>query len=654
MASQRANAGGSPTNRRRSILAAAHRPCPLDQPGSDTPSATSKKPSVSSTDDPRNVSASLRVDDGAALSETSRASSGHVVLVPATDDTSEASSQSDFRFRVSRRHTEWMIAEDLAAVFGSGRFQLEALLCAAGAYFVMLCHNLLHGVLAPHVDHWCRPAAEYANLTPARWRAISEPLDDQDLPQRCERFMPPLSIMARNRSRMPCDGLYYDVSEHGRTIVSDWNLVCDRRWLVSASFVFYMGGAMLGTLAAGRMADKVGRRPAVLVAVFGLLSCGLGVCFANTFTAFSLLRFGVSASACGVQATTYVLLFEVTARPSRALYCCLVTGVGLAAGPLCVYALGAFSRSWVATQAIIMVPTSLLGVAVIYSTEESPRWLLATWDLKGAERVVLRAASLNRVDADTALKIWRALTSQVLHGPPPSKKDMAMPDHQGYSRLWCSPLLRPVVVVLYWCWSVAILSYYSHVLMRTNFGDTDLPLSCGVAIIQVPASVVTYRSMRRLGRRSTLWLLLCLLSLVSGGAAVMLSVRGHRYPAVVFLYGLTGVLLNQFVMLLFAYSVEVFPTASRGLAVFTANFWGRLGAASAPALIGLLDVLGLGGAVPEMAVLSLMAAITGLGALSLPETKSPVVLERLEEEMDAVKQTVRPKRPVGTAKPAAK
>ncbi|KAH6925182.1 hypothetical protein HPB50_001488 [Hyalomma asiaticum] len=537
-------------------------------------------------------------------------------------------------------------AEDPNSPVSDGRYQLEALFCATCSHLVMLCHNLLHNIVAPQADHWCRPPAEYANLTLAQWRSVSEPSDDRGQPRRCERFVPPLSVLAANRTTLPCDSVVYDASSHGRTIVGDWNLACDRGWLLPASFAAYMWGAALGALVAGHVADKVGRRPATLVATFGLLGCGMGICFADTFLEFAALRFGVSAFVCGVQVTTYVLLFEVTARARRTLYCVVATGVGLTFGPILVYALVELSRSWVVTQAIVMLPTSLLGLAVLCTTEESPRWLLAKLDLQRTESAALQAAMLNRGgDLQDALTDRRLQTAQAQsHSLPKTANPEASKDRGG-CLLLRPRLLRPVVAVLYWCWFTALLSYYSHAMMRARFGvgtATASWLNLTAVVLQMPGSVATYLSMRRLGRRSTLWLLLCLLSLVAAMDAVMLSARGHRDHAVLFLYALTGVLVDQYVMLLFAYSVEIFPTCSRGAAVSGANFCGRLGAASAPALSSLLGAAGLGGeAVPEIALLSLMAALAGLGALSLPDTVSLAMWDRMEEEGFAGKRLLR-------------
>lgn len=85
---------------------------------------------------------------------------------------------------------------------------------------------------------------------------------------------------------------------------------------MSASFV------VLEVLVARQMADEVCRRSAAPLATFGLVSCGWDTCFTDTFLTFAHFRPRESAAVCGVQvSTSYVLLYEATARTRRTLYC---------------------------------------------------------------------------------------------------------------------------------------------------------------------------------------------------------------------------------------------------------------------------------------------------------------------------------------------
>ncbi|XP_053408530.1 organic cation/carnitine transporter 2-like [Mercenaria mercenaria] len=48
------------------------------------------------------------------------------------------------------------------------------------------------------------------------------------------------------------------------TVVSEWNLVCDRQWIVAFITSIQMVGVLLGSIIAGQMADSTGRKPTML------------------------------------------------------------------------------------------------------------------------------------------------------------------------------------------------------------------------------------------------------------------------------------------------------------------------------------------------------------------------------------------------------
>ena len=53
-----------------------------------------------------------------------------------------------------------------------------------------------------------------------------------------------------------CQEWVYDLSFYPRTIVSDFDLVCDKRYLISLSQSIYLVGNAFGVILAGFLADK--------------------------------------------------------------------------------------------------------------------------------------------------------------------------------------------------------------------------------------------------------------------------------------------------------------------------------------------------------------------------------------------------------------
>ncbi len=55
---------------------------------------------------------------------------------------------------------------------------------------------------------------------------------------------------------LKCDSWVYDTSVYDSTVVSEWNLVCERAWLAKNTAGLYMAARILGTFTCGWLSDK--------------------------------------------------------------------------------------------------------------------------------------------------------------------------------------------------------------------------------------------------------------------------------------------------------------------------------------------------------------------------------------------------------------
>ncbi|XP_037576622.2 beta-alanine transporter-like [Dermacentor silvarum] len=313
---------------------------------------------------------------------------------------------------------------DHVLIIGHGRFQRIVLACTTLAFFTAIVHALASTNLAKPVDHWCSPPAEYAFVSEDAWRNVSIPVHrDGSVTRRsqCHRYEPPFEHPAgnpdvvappENRSVVPCDaGWHYETGassdnrshhgafgfKHDHSIVVEWDLVCDRGWIVSALTAAYMAGGVVGAPVAGIAADRIGRRPVLCIWLLLLLCSGTMLVFARNVAVFAALRFLLSAGASGVLVASHVLLFEVTDTEHRAPYCaCAVAGATIAAT---VYTeiVYVYVRNWHAAQVAYIVPTCGL-IVTVYLMEESPCWLLAVSEMRYAESVLVWAAGVNKIE----------------------------------------------------------------------------------------------------------------------------------------------------------------------------------------------------------------------------------------------------------------
>ena len=54
----------------------------------------------------------------------------------------------------------------------------------------------------------------------------------------------------------PCPDPVYDTSVFTRTIISEWDLICDRRWLTSFTQTLFQLGTLLGSVFFGMASDR--------------------------------------------------------------------------------------------------------------------------------------------------------------------------------------------------------------------------------------------------------------------------------------------------------------------------------------------------------------------------------------------------------------
>ncbi|KAG0412350.1 hypothetical protein HPB47_010516 [Ixodes persulcatus] len=550
------------------------------------------------------------------------ATSGPALQAGATSNTLSQHSPSEVRTaradksEATRPAKAAASTHELSRIFGNGPTQYMALFIATLSDIALLCHNLVPSVMAADVDHWCKQPAEYSNLTTAQWRNISTPRDADGKWLRCVRYDPPLSVASTNRSTRPCQSWDYGPGA-GRSLVAQWDLVCQNQWLLTLSSILYMSGAMTAAPLMGVLSDKVGRRPVICAAIVVLMMSGLALCFTNTYVAFLILRFWVSAAVSTLQITSFVLLFELSTREYQCMYCVITKAAAYTTAPLFLTVTGHFVPNWTMLQILVMLPTSLLTCG-FYITLESPHWLLSKKKFQAAEKTVLWAASRNGVKVADAARQWRLVSAawQYAEKDMTSASKSSMGDTMGAMNL----LRRGVIMV--WCWFLVVLTYYGRFLAR---GPATLWLLGSKLFLQLSFLYLLYRSMMFLGRRHSLWGVLMVFSLLVGSSTLM-SVLNLDPNLVAFINAAIDVFLDMAAVLIYVVSVEIFPTVVRSLGVFTCYFFGRIGGMAAP----IFYVMGLFSS-SELALLSLSFAglLTSLLVTYLPETMTHGIVDTI-------------------------
>ncbi|GFV95747.1 organic cation transporter protein [Trichonephila clavipes] len=192
---------------------------------------------------------------------------------------------------------------------------------------------------------------------------------------------------------VPCTQWEYDISFYSQTVVSEWDLVCEREWLISLSKSVYMVGFLLSVIFFGHLSDSVGRLPTLIISYVITVVSMLLTLFSTSYVMFLILRFLQAFGRTALSTVGYVLLMEVVGARHR-------TSVGIAIqlgwslGFASLSALGWFFRHWFWFQLALSLP--LLPLVFTYRlVPESPRWLLTRGKTTKFNELVEKAARVN-------------------------------------------------------------------------------------------------------------------------------------------------------------------------------------------------------------------------------------------------------------------
>ncbi|KAL1457382.1 hypothetical protein MTO96_043473 [Rhipicephalus appendiculatus] len=299
-------------------------------------------------------------------------------------------------------------------VLGHGPYQRRALTCGMLSVTVGFFHYLAYRLIGRQVDHWCMAPDYLSFLSAAAWKNLSVPIKADGSYSRCTMYDPPVPAgEEENRTAVPCHWWDYDIANKGDSIVSRFDLVCDRRYLYDlSSFAPIIGSALVAPLL-GLASDRAGRKPVMLVCALVQLFATIGCSFSQTYTFFVSTRVLLFVAADVTFLNTFILIHEVTGNARRTTFTILDTAVPAMIVPPLMHALSLLEPRWVLAQALPIISGVML-VFWCYLQEESPAWLIATGQIASAKKVLLLAAKENGVDIAKARTTFTVIKEQVV------------------------------------------------------------------------------------------------------------------------------------------------------------------------------------------------------------------------------------------------
>src|SRR5271167_4270384 len=254
-------------------------------------------------------------------------------------------------------------------------------------------------------------------------------------------------------------------------------------------------GAAVGAFASGRLSDRIGRRPVILLTATVFVVGVLGAAFSPELWVLIAMRFVIGLAVGSASMAVPLYISEVApprVRGALVSFNQLALTMGILIAFLVDYALSS-SAAWRLMFGLAAIPAVLLFVGML-TQAESPVWLVTHGQMEEARSVLVRVRSRDH-DVDGEIAEISALGQRTS-----SYRELLRPD------------VRKVVVigvllaVFQQITGINTVIYYAPTLLhQAGLGNSaSLLANVGNGIVNVGMTVVAIRLIDRVGRRKLL------------------------------------------------------------------------------------------------------------------------------------------------------
>uniref|UniRef100_UPI0037E93F07 solute carrier family 22 member 16 n=1 Tax=Semicossyphus pulcher TaxID=241346 RepID=UPI0037E93F07 len=430
-----------------------------------------------------------------------------------------------------------------------------------------------------------------------------------------------------NKTVKACDeNFVYDHTEVYQSIVTEWDLVCEKEWLAKLCQPTFMLGVLIGALVFGDVADRVGRVRILMITSLCQFGLGVAVAFSGNYYFFVVLRFLLAMVSSGYLVVVFVYVTEFTGIKVRT-WTSMHVHAAFAVGIMVVALTGYLVRVWWIYQIILSTCTSPF-LFFCWKFPETPFYLMAKGRYKDAQTLLDTIARVNGLEC--RLKVeelmepeerenGRALLEESEEKPPlQTEKKLSILDLFGSWRM------AGRTCTVWAIWFIGSLGYYVFSLGSVNLGGNQYINLFLAGAVELPSYLVGCFAMDRIGRKKT-----CAPALLLAGVACMLIiVVPPDIDALAIALSMTGKFAIAIAFgLIYLYTCELYPTIIRSLAVGSGSMMCRVGSVVAPFCVYLADVWIY---LPQL-IVGILAFIIGVLTLCLPETLGKPLTTTLEE-----------------------
>lgn len=396
---------------------------------------------------------------------------------------------------------------------------------------------------------------------------------------------------------------YFDKSYYGSTIITEWGLFCDKKYLASLTQTIYMIGTISGMIG-GVISDRFGRKLSnrmfivllsstiVICQIFTVKELNLSISMRYIFYCINMFLSGLFVNS--LYCTAYVLLLELTTDK----YHTLVSNVNLyfyVIGEIIVMLSYYLSKSWSVLSWVIALYSILFVFLTWFLLPESPRWLIAQRRFKEAEDVLKRISILN----NKKKRLTSDLSEQMkcLNENEEKNLDEKLSSAQilksiFYSR---SNLFKMSLLIFIW---VSISLLYFGVSMGMTSVDHVNPYTIYLlsSLFEIIGLSLCYMN-DRLGRKKALCIYLCIASITCSAVAFLpQETKSETHFAWIFILRMLLALVGKCMIsaafnTCYMYTAELYKTSVRNTVILFLTCVGGFGSLISPQINLLKNIV---------------------------------------------------------------
>ncbi|XP_014786483.1 organic cation transporter protein isoform X1 [Octopus bimaculoides] len=446
------------------------------------------------------------------------------------------------------------------------------------------------------------------------------------------------ALPTSNMTKGPCSNGRKFYTKFGlSSIMSEFDLVCEREWMNNFAISAMFGGVLVGCSVFGLVSDKFGRFKTFLIGEIVFMCALLIRIHSPNYAVFAIMYFMEGFGEAGTYPIIYTLLLECVTKNYRMPLNFVIHGF-FALGEMLVSGMAYVFREWKDLLFVTGFPHILLFIIALIYLPESPRWQLNKGRFEEAEKTFNKIARTNKRGTVNTGHILHELQREseskitfnveVMENINVEKKGKLKLKKKSHTAIGLLKKPRRAIIsaIIWFNWFVNSIIYYGVTLNSVDMSGNQYINYLMMVVIEIPASIIGYLTFRWFGHRTPI-----VFFMVFGGINCIVSnfvpKANSWFPLILAVLGKMGATAS-FGGIYLA-STEVFPTVVRNSGVGTSSSFARLGSLTAPLI---LELTVFGSWLP-LTVYGVLGILGGLLIFLLPDMKD-TCLPQTFEDMD--------------------